>query len=367
MTRITPRTHWIFVEVCTRSGLRGYGEATLSGQEEAVFASLAKLSSCVLACPDATPSCLPVGDTLARLPDAAAFSSLDQALWDIEGQRRGISIGQALGGIGRDRILLYANVNRRTADRSPAGFAASALDAVAAGFSAIKIAPFDEVGNGDPKQGQSLSAIEPGLARISTVRAAVGANCRLMIDCHWRMNERTAQAAIAAVAQYGVHWVECPLPETPDHLPALRRLRTLANRKGIRLAGCEENIRRDGFAPFLNAGAYDVMMPDAKYVGGLKEMLSLSRIFSEHGVEFSPHNPTGPICHAASLHVCAAANSLDVLEIQFDESPWFDRLQKFPLPPAGCGMASVPVQPGLGTELDQSALDQCRVKRWSAA
>jgi galactonate dehydratase len=35
----------------------------------------------------------------------------------------------------------------------------------------------------------------------------------------------------------------------------------------MRLAGCEEGVRLEAFAPFVTVGAYDVMMPDVKYVG----------------------------------------------------------------------------------------------------
>ena len=40
------------------------------------------------------------------------------------------------------------------------------------------------------------------------------------------------------------------------------RLRGLANDHGLRLAGLEEGIGIDAFAPYVEAGAYDVVMPD---------------------------------------------------------------------------------------------------------
>ena len=69
----------------------------------------------------------------------------------------------------------------------------------------------------------------------------------------------------------------------------------------------EQGIRFAAFQPFCEAGAYDVMMPDVKYVGGLREMLQTADQFARHGVRFSPRNPTGPTCHAASLQLSAAA------------------------------------------------------------
>ena len=110
----------------------------------------------------------------------------------------------------------------------------------------------------------------------------------------------------------------------------------------------KQNIRHQGFAPFLQAEVYDVMMPDVKYAGGLMEMIGLSKTMAESGVEFSPHNPSGPISHAASLHVAAAAVNFTMLECQFDETPWFDRLRGTPLPAPVRGDVSLPAGAGIG-------------------
>ena len=363
---VTPKTSWIFVEIETASGLRGVGEASLVGRENEVLAAVRKLAPIIMNRSEASPDCLPKDYPLPMLPDAAAFSAIDQALWDVTAQRREVPLADALGGIRREVIPLYANINRRTLDRSPDGFAASARDAIAAGHEAIKIAPFDEVTSEVRNAGNILASLAPGLARIEAVRSAIGGERRLMIDCHWRLNEVAAEAVMTAASEHQVYWIECPLPESAENLPALRRLRQLANRHGIRLAGCEENIRHQGFAPFLQAEVYDVMMPDVKYAGGLMEMLSLSKTMAGSRVEFSPHNPSGPISHAASLHVAAAAVNFTMLECQFDETPWFDRLRGTPLPAPVRGNVSLSPAPGLSALLDREALDQCCRVRWRA-
>jgi galactonate dehydratase len=366
VAEVSPKTRWIFVEIESMSGLRGVGEATLNGREDAVLAAVQKLAPVILDLAEASPGLLPANTPLPVLADAAAFSAVDQALWDIAAQRGDVRLADALGGIRRDMIPLYANINRRTLDRSPGGFAASARDAIAAGHEAIKIAPFDEATAEARSAGNLSAALAPGLDRIAAVRSAIGPERRLMVDCHWRLDESAAVAVIAAAAASKLHWFECPLPEIAAHLPALHRLRRVANQHGMRLAGCEENIRREGFAPFLEAEVYDVMMPDVKYAGGLMEMLALANVMAKSGVEFSPHNPSGPICHAASLHVAAAAAGLTMLECQFDETPWFNKLQAVPLPARVGGNAALPSAGGLGTALDHGALDQCRRSRWRA-
>jgi galactonate dehydratase len=289
----------------------------------------------------------------ATLVEAAAISAIDQALHDILARRRGISLAAFIGGERRDRIGLYANINRRTSDRSPGGFAESARTALQAGHSAIKIAPFDEVTPAVCAGGEFSSFLDRGLERIAAVREVIGPRRRLMVDCHWRFTEERALEAIDACSAFSLHWFECPVDESPEFLPAIVRLRKRAHSKGMLLAGGEKVFGLDGLRPFISSEAYDVIMPDVKYAGGLAEMLRMAEALNRAGIAFSPHNPTGPIAHAASLEICAAAGETDLLEHQFDESPLFDSLVHAELPAAEGGVVTLePSRVGLGVSLD---------------
>lgn len=353
---VTPKTRWTFVEVESASGEVGTGEATLSGREGDLVELAGRWADRLLDPAAPRLEALRTVGPSAELAEAAIRSALDQALWDLEARRARVPLAQALGGPVRERIKLYANVNRRTLDRTPGGFATSARDALTAGYDAVKIAPFDEVTPEARRDGRVRQAAAAGLTRIAAVRESIGPDRDLLVDCHWRLDEAATSAVIEACAELGVHWVECPLPETDDHLPALRRLRGFANDRGVRLAGCEEAVGVAGFEPFLKAGAYDVMMPDVKYVGGIGEMLWVADRLSKAGVEVSPHNPSGPIAHAASLHVSAAMPAFDRLEVQFDETPLFDALVGGGLPRPVDGEEDVKaLGPGLGVALNLSA------------
>lgn len=360
VTQVTPTTQWIFLEIETHAGLRGVGEATLPGHEVTVVNAVAALAPAALALPVASPDRLTL-PLPAGLPAAAARSALDQALWDVAAQRCDATLAQALGGPRRERVLVYANINRRTRDRSPASFAAGARAAIAAGHLAVKLAPFDEA---TPRDG-GWSGLAPGLERIAAVRDAIGADCRLMVDCHWRLTEAVTDRLIAAAAELGVGWLECPLPETLDTIAAIVRLRGQANRHGITLAGLETAIGVAGFEPFISAGAYDVMMPDIKYMGGLAETLRLAERLSAAGIGFSPHNPSGPVCHAISLQLCAAVDEVHSLETQFDETPLFAALVGGDVSRLSDGMMEVPRRPGSGIGLQADVLARHRVAHWS--
>jgi len=356
-----PATRWCFLAVTGADGLTGTGEATLQAAEADVLDRAGATLPAFLGAP-AEPAAV-ARLRPADLPQAAILSALSQAFHDLAAHRTGLPLARVLGAPAGATVPLYANINRRTRDRSPAGFAASAQAAREAGFDALKIAPFDEVTAAARAEGREGEAMGPGLARAAAVRAALGREAALMVDCHWRFTPQGAARAIDALAGLGLHWVECPLPEDGDAIPAIARLRRQANGRGMRLAGLETAVGVEGFAPFLDAGAYDVVMPDVKYIGSIEAMAALARRLAGTATTLSPHNPSGPVSHAASLHVAAALAVVDRLEMQFDETGVFDRLVADALPAPRAGRATLPAGPGLGVALDRGVVAAHRVLR----
>lgn len=294
--RVTPRTTWVFARVACTDGFAGWGEGTLEGKAADVGAAIERQRGSLGAIP---------GDLVA----AAAHSAVEQATWDLKARRAGRPLAELLGGARRERVPLYANINRGTTHRSPEGFAQRAREAAALGFGAIKIAPFDNIAE--------------GYARIAAAADALAGRAELYVDCHWRFDERKAHEALAECARLGVTWFECPIPETPENFPAIKRLRAQANAAGMRLAGAELFIGVQGFKPILQQGLYDVVMPDVKYAGGLAECLRIAELAERHGCAISLHNPSGPVCHAHSVHLSAALASGERLEYQHGETPLF--------------------------------------------
>jgi galactonate dehydratase len=314
--RVTARTVWTFARLVAQDGTEGWGEASLEGRSAEVEAAIR-----------AFPVPISLGPVPEDLVKAAAYSAVEQALWDLSARHAGRPIAELLGGARRAHVPLYANINRGTTDRTPAGFAARAAEAAALGFGAIKIAPFDNM--------------QEGYARIAAAADAIAGRAELQVDCHWRFDEARAQEALAECARLGVTWFECPLPETPENFAAIKRLRGKANAAGMRLAGAEQFIGTAGFRPLLEQGLYDVVMPDVKYAGGLAECLRIAELAARHGVACSLHNPSGPVCHAHSLHASAAMQSNERLEYQHGETPRFYEIAPGLAAPVG-GSAALP-------------------------
>ena len=305
VVNVTPRTNWCFLLVRADGGLTGLGECSLANHEAQLRAAAQRLSTSVVG-EDARAR-----NRLARvLPHAPAglvsqtlLSAFEQALWDLAGQEADVPIHVLLGGALRQPVPLYANINRGAA-RNPAGFAAAARRAVEAGFAAVKLAPFDPFVWEDATAPGARAAYAEGLARIAAVREAVGAEVDIMVDAHWRFSAGGAAALIRDLDEFRLFWLECPVAEA-NH-SEIRRLRTMANGRGMRLAGAETLCGLAAYRPLVEAGCYDVLMPDIKHCGGHAEMQRIAALALTGGIELAPHNPTGPVCHAHSLHACAA-------------------------------------------------------------
>jgi galactonate dehydratase len=54
-----------------------------------------------------------------------------------------------------------------------------------------------------------LDEIEHVFTRIEAVRAAIGDDVQLMVDCHWRLDEASAMPFIERAARSRLHWLEC--------------------------------------------------------------------------------------------------------------------------------------------------------------
>jgi len=365
---VSPKTQWLFVRLFDSDGRVGLGEATLQRREALVEHHLARMAQACLGASADPRTARPWAAHDGSMAGGAAASSLDHALWDLHAQRAGAPLGRALGGT-LAPVPLYANVNRGLSSRTPAAFAAAARDAVGAGFDAVKIAPFDEVdahGRWGAPAPATPDAVEAGLARIAAVRTALGAGRTLMVDCHWRFDEPSARRLIDAVAPYALHWLECPVPEAPGWLACIGALRRQANATGMRLAGGEDGVGHSAFDPFLDADAYDVLMPDIKYVGGVAELCTVAERAAARGVAISPHNPSGPLAHAASAHTCGVLAGFERLELQVGESPLFEILLAPPLPAPRGGLQPLPELAGLGVMLDTTALAAAgaTTRRW---
>ncbi|MGE3267732.1 MAG: mandelate racemase/muconate lactonizing enzyme family protein [Chloroflexota bacterium] len=351
---VNHRGDWIFVSLTDAAGRVGFGEASHSGDDAATIALLegALAGEVRRMAWDDPATAWSILDQAApagtpRRVAATAASAVEQALWDLRAQQEGLGLAALLGASPETRAVpLYANINRATVDRSPAGFAANAAQAVCEGFRTVKLAPFDEVVY-DSLPGDRRRLAETGLARVAAVREAVGLEIRVLVDCHWRFDVASALSVGAALAELGVGWQEDPVPyeDGPEDTLAVRRASALPIATGERL------ISAAAFEPFLAVGAAEYYLPDVKHIGGIGELLKLAAASKDRGVWITPHNPSGPISTLASASALASVPHAAPLEFAWGEAAWRPEVLDPPERTEGGALVLPSGQPGLGARL----------------
>lgn len=357
--RATERTVWLFVRLHTDAGLSGWGEAsdafsfanTTKEQTQQMEAELRGFAALMKGrSPLEIEYYRQQGKPRAAqggLLVATAFSAVEQALWDLSGQLLQMPVYQFFGGKVRDRLPVYANINRVTKPRTPAGFAASAKQAVAEGFRAVKLAPFDGFKRQQYERPAVAAPVVDGIACIAAVREAVGAEVQIMVDAHSLFDVPLALEVAARLEPYQLTWYEEPVaPERTEE--------TLTIRRAVKqpMAGGEILFGTTGFAPLCRARAVNVIMPDAKHCGGLLEMARIAAVAEVDGITVSPHNPSGPVATAATVQLCAGLSNFGILELQWGEVPWRGELLN---PPEKfvAGQIAVSSQPGFGFRFNE--------------
>jgi galactonate dehydratase len=360
--RATSRTVWLFVRLWTDDGLSGLGEAsdafgfagTSAEQIESMRVELAGFFEVVKG-----RSPLDVDYYRAEamekartngLVAATAFSAIEQALWDLAGKQQGVPTYELLGGGMRDRLEVYANINRASLPRTPEGFANTARRAAAEGFQYMKLAPFDGFPAPGSPAAEIQAAVDLGIRSLEAVREAVGKNVAVMVDCHSFFDVEMAVDVAKRVEPLDLAWYEEPV--APEEV---EKTRQIADRILQPIAGGELLFGVEGFAPLCRSGAVDVIMPDVKHCGGLLELVRIAEMAHANRVAVAPHNPSGPVSTAASIAVSAAIGNFKLLEVQWGEVDWRPNTL-VPQEMFVSGSIAVPATPGLGIELNDAVV-----------
>ena len=354
---VNARTRWNFVEIGDDQGLCAVAETTSGGD---VVSHLTPLMQAVKDRPIRDEASLAriAGLTQRQLGRdfalATAVSALRTALVDIQAQRDGISLTQALGGRPVAAVELYANTNRHLlgTDRRPRDFASTAQLAVRDGFRTVKCTPFDEVHPGAPAA-DLVNLARPGLDRVAAARQAIGPDVSLLVDCHSRFDLASAPAVADALAQLDVRWFEEPV--NPQRDP--EGLADIAARARIPVAGGEHAYGAEFFQRLVASRAVAIAMPDIKHCGGVREALRAATLVARHGGRTSLHGPSGPVSILAGAHVTAAMPAALPLEFGVYECPWRAELID-PPEEIDSGRLSLPTAPGLGARLNPTALQR---------
>ena len=348
----------LVVKVETDSGLYGLGEAGLSYRELAVAGALRHFREFLIG-----QDPLQRGRLWQELYRSqyfeggrallAAQSAIDIALYDIAGKALNVPVYQLLGGKQRDVIPCFATAAGGTGEQM--------LESVqllrAHGWETIRTIPVSPQPPDDPDVFDPRASLGYTAEWLVKLREAVGGGVTLGIDYHHRLSIAETASFCQRLPRGTLDFLEEPIrDETPAAYAALRRL------TDIPFAVGEEFASKWQFLPYLEQHLTDFARIDVCNVGGFTEAMKVAGWAEAHYIDLMPHNPLGPVCTAATLHLAAAVPNFAWLEVRTTPSENIYQSQDgvdeaealFPVQPRLAGnVFPVPEAPGLGVELDE--------------
>ena len=303
--------------------------------------------------------------------ETRASSAFDLALWDLYGKVVNQPLYQILGGASRERVRTYntcagyryiraaggQNTKNWGLDGKPQGpyedldaflhradeLAQSLLEQ---GITGMKIWPFDP--HAEATDGLYISAenLEKSLEPFRRIRKAVGNRMDIMVEFHslWRLT--AAQRIAQALAEFDTFWHEDPI-----RMDSLALLKQYAPYSKAPICASEILAGRWSFKDLLETGVAGIVMFDLAWCGGITEARRIAALADAWQLPVAPHDCTGPLVYAASVHFSIwAPNALIQESVRAFYSGWYNELVTH-VPQPVKGYFGRPPGPGIGTEL----------------
>ena len=335
--------NYVFVKVETDEGITGWGEATAG---PLAVATMVDEFGEVLIGKD--PSRIEQHwQTLYHhfhvrggVVQLSAISGIEIALWDIKGQALGVPVYELLGGKMREKIWCYGRWDGLTPELA----VENALRHTDEGLTALKGDPFDHRGLFIPIEAERIA-----IKKLEAVREAVGDDVELLVEVHGRLAPADAIRIGNAMEPYRPFVYEEPVP--PQNLDALARVAEAVN---IPLATGERHLTKWDYTDLLSRQIVKMIQPDIVQAGGILELKKIAAMAEAHYVGFQPHNPYGPFCTIASIHVDACTPNFMIQEGGIH--PWFQDATIGDFPQQKDGYLPLPTEPGLGVAMNEEWL-----------
>lgn len=342
----------LLVRLETADGLVGWGESGLSSREMAVSAVVRDFERFLIGADSRQIGRIWQETYRSQYFEGgrvltAAISAIDIALHDLLGKRLGVPVYQLLGGKHRDVVPSFASF--MTSDIDQALHDTDIL--VKDGWDCVRIYPsgFD----GDDAFAPRLS-LGQTVEVLVAMRETFGRDLTIGIDLHHRYTPPEIASFCNMLPPGTLDFLEEPIRcETPE---AYEMLRTMTD---IPFAVGEEFASKWQAGPYLDKGLTQYMRLDICNIGGFTEAMKVAGWSERHYIDLMPHNPLGPVCTAASVHMSAAVPNFSWLETRqssveklgFHDEILFPKQVRLDGP-----VYIVPDAPGLGVEVNEEAI-----------
>jgi cis-L-3-hydroxyproline dehydratase len=262
---------------------------------------------------------------------AYAKSALDIACWDLFGKETGRRVGDLLGGVRQEELSLYTGVGISPLDETRKRCA----EALAAGFRQVQV----KVGT---------ASWRDDVARIEASVEALGDVDRIIVDANGFWSQADAVRVVAAVDQLDIY-VEQPCASVAECAQVRRSSRRPFILDEV-LTGAREIVEAHRVA------GLDAVRLKLANVGGITPVRRARDVAVALGLPLTVEDSGGgDIVSTAATHVACSTDSRFLLGGYLPSEMVAERIATG-APRAERGVARLPAGPGLGIEIDESAL-----------
>jgi glucarate dehydratase len=337
---VVPGISRTVVRVTTDDGVVGLGEATSPSDAEALRGELGQ----GLVRRDAAEVIAELGrfepGPVKHRSDAKVLirnplAGVEIALWDIAAREANVPLHDLLGGAVRTKVQFSEYFAYRPGrEETPTDVAA---------FCARMVEK-----HGSPLfEGKvGVHPVEQDEALVREVRAAIGPDRELRLDANMGWRLETAKHALARLEPFDVANVEEPVGSFAE-MAELRRESAIpfsAHTPDVALAA--------------SLGAPDTLVLGLGFFGGIEGTRRFIAACEEAGVGFWFYSGDLGIATATYLHIAAATPYLERPSQSLLRWTTDDVIAGGPFSPEN-GVVAVPTGPGLGVELDKTAVARC--------
>jgi galactonate dehydratase len=371
ITDVKPYPVWIghrnqlIVKVETDEGVHGWGEAGVSGRELAVAGAVKHYREFLIGQDPMQRGALWQRMYRSQYFEGGrvltgAISAIDMALYDIVGKALEVPVYELLGGKHRDVVPCFATTGAHSYEQL--------IDNVNLllenGWDVIRIGAAHGPISDDRRLYEPRASIGLTAEWLPKVRDAVGPAPVLGVEYHHRLSVAEAASFCQRLPSGTLDFLEEPIrDETPEAYAMLRQM------TDVPFAIGEEFASKWQFLPYIERGLTNFARVDVCNVGGLTEAKKVAGWAEAHYIDLMPHNPLGPVCTAATVHLGAAVPNFAWMEVRVSptERREFPDDEIFPQQHKLDGSVfPVPDTPGLGVEVNEDYLEAESFKFWEA-
>ncbi|MEM1120352.1 MAG: mandelate racemase/muconate lactonizing enzyme family protein, partial [Bacteroidota bacterium] len=300
----------LVIKVETDEGIYGWGASGLSTRELAVVGAIQHFKSFLIGKDPRQIGALWQEMYRSQYFEGgrvltAAISAIDIALHDVKGKALGVPVYELLGGKQRDYVDCFASLRFSSFD----DLMHKAKVLLDHNWTVLRLAPAEYETSAVEGLFEPRTSIYQMAEWMIALRAMAGKSITIGIDYHTRLSIPETVSFLQRMPAGTLDFIEEPIrDESPSAYQALRKM------VNIPFAIGEEFANKWQFIPFLEKNITQFARIDVCNVGGLTESMKVAAMAEAYYIDLMPHNPLGPICTAASIHLAAACPNFNWLE-----------------------------------------------------